>query len=224
MSRHIYTPMLARVAEKPFSGKDWIFEVKWDGFRAIAYVDKDLSLKSRNGKELKQNFPELSELQQLSSNVVVDGEIVVLKEGKPDFQSLLKRGQAVSEVEIKRQTARSPVIYVVFDILEKDGEPLTNLLLLERKKILQDSLSEGEHVVVSSFVEEKGEAYFESTLEKGLEGVMAKRKDSRYEEGMRTGSWLKIKKLRTCDCVIFGYTQGAQSRGTYFRCTATWRL
>ncbi len=216
MSRHIYTPMLARVAEKPFSGKDWIFEVKWDGFRAIAYVDKDLSLKSRNGKELKQNFPELSELQQLSSNVVVDGEIVVLKEGKPDFQSLLKRGQAVSEVEIKRQTVRSPVIYVVFDILEKDGEPLTNLLLLERKKILQDSLREGEHVVVSSFVEEKGEAYFESTLEKGLEGVMAKRKDSRYEEGMRTGSWLKIKKLRTCDCVIFGYTQGAQSRGTTF--------
>src|SRR5208282_3360983 len=216
MSRHIYTPMLARVAEKPFSGKDWIFEVKWDGFRAIAYVDKDLSLKSRNGKELKQNFPELSELQQLSSNVVVDGEIVVLKEGKPDFQSLLKRGQAVSEVEIKRQTARSPVVYVVFDILEKDGEPLTNLLLLERKKILQDSLSEGEHVVVSSFVEEKGEAYFESTLEKGLEGVMAKRRGSRYEEGMRTGSWLKIKKLRTCDCVIFGYTQGAQSRGTTF--------
>ena len=216
MSRHIYTPMLARVAEKPFSGKDWIFEVKWDGFRAIAYVDKDLSLKSRNGKELKQNFPELSELQQLSSNVVVDGEIVVLKEGKPDFQSLLKRGQAVSEVEIKRQTARLPVVYVVFDILEKDREPLTNLLLLERKKILQDSLSEGEHVVVSSFVEEKGEAYFESTLEKGLEGVMAKRKDSRYEEGLRTGSWLKIKKLRTCDCVIFGYTQGAQSRGTTF--------
>ena len=71
-------------------------------------------------------------------------------------------------------------------------------------------------MVVSSFVEEKGEAYFESTLEKGLEGVMAKRKDSRYEEGMRTGSWLKIKKLRTCDCVIFGYTQGAQSRGTTF--------
>ena len=216
MSHRIYKPMLARVAEKPFSGKDWIFEVKWDGFRAIAYVDKDLSLKSRNGKELKDNFPELSELQQLSSNVVVDGEIVVLKEGKPDFQSLLKRGQAVSEVDIKRQVARSPVIYVVFDILEKDGKPLTNLLLMERKKVLKDSLSEGEYVVVSDFVEEKGEAYFESALDKGLEGVMAKRKDSRYEEGMRTGSWLKIKKLRTCDCVIFGYTQGAQSRGNTF--------
>jgi len=216
MSRHIYRPMLARDAEKPFSGKDWIFEVKWDGFRAIAYVDEDLSLKSRNGKELKHNFPELNELLQLSRNIVVDGEIVVLKEGKPDFQSLLKRGQAVSEVDIKRQVAKSPVVYVVFDILEKGGEPLTNLLLMERKKVLKDSLREGEHVVVSDFVDEKGEAYFESALDKGLEGVMAKRKDSRYEEGLRTGSWLKIKKLRTCDCVIFGYTRGAQSRGETF--------
>jgi len=216
MSRHVYRPMLARVAEKAFSGKDWIFEIKWDGFRAIAYIDEDLSLKSRNGNELRQNFPELNELLQLSSNVVVDGEIVVLKDGQPDFQSLLKRGQAVSEVDIKRQVARSPVVYVVFDILEKDEEPLTNLLLMERKKILKDSLREGENVVVSGFVEEKGEAYFQSALDKGLEGVMAKRKDSRYEEGMRTGSWLKIKKLRTCDCVIFGYTMGARSRGETF--------
>jgi len=216
MSRHVYRPMLARVAEKAFSGNDWIFEIKWDGFRAIAYIDKELSLKSRNGKELKYNFPELSELQQLSSNVVVDGEIVVLTEGKPDFQSLLKRSQAVSEVEIKRQAMRTPVIYVVFDILERDGKPLTNLLLMERKKVLRESLGEGKNVVVSDFVEEKGEAYYESALNKGLEGVMAKRKDSRYEEGLRTGSWLKIKKLRTCDCVIFGYTRGAQSREKTF--------
>jgi len=216
MSHHVYRPMLARVAEKPFSGKDWIFEIKWDGFRAIAYVDKELSLKSRNGKELKYNFPELSELQRLSSNVVVDGEIVVLQEGKPDFQSLLKRGQAVSEVEIKRQASRAPVIYVVFDILERNGKPLTDLLLMERKKVLKESISDGENVVVSDFIEEKGEAYYQSALDKGLEGVMAKRKDSRYEEGMRTGSWLKIKKLRTCDCVIFGYTRGAQSRGKTF--------
>jgi DNA ligase D-like protein (predicted 3'-phosphoesterase) len=111
---------------------------------------------------------------------------------------------------------RTPVIYVVFDILERDGKPLTNLLLMERKKVLRESLGEGKNVVVSDFVEEKGEAYYESALDKGLEGVMAKRKDSRYEEGLRTGSWLKIKKLRTCDCVIFGYTRGAQSREKTF--------
>ena len=216
MSRHIYTPMLARVAPKPFSDKDWIFEIKWDGFRAIAYVEEPYSLKSRNGKELKHNFPELEELNRLSSNVVFDGEIVVMREGKPDFQTLLERGQAVSGGDIQRQAKRVPAIYIVFDVLEKDGKPLTKLPLMERKKILNDSLREGANVLLSDFIDEKGEAYYQLALDKGLEGVVAKKKDSHYEEGLRTGSWLKIKKLRTCDCVIFGYTKGAESREKTF--------
>ena len=216
MSRHIYRPMLARVAPKPFSDKDWIFEIKWDGFRAIAYVEEPYSLKSRNGKELKHNFPELEELNKLSGNVVVDGEIVVMREGKPDFQALLERGQAVSPNEIQRQAQRAPAIYVVFDILEKDGNPLTKLPLMERKKILKASLKEGKNVLLSDFIEEKGEVYYKLVLDKGLEGVMAKKKESYYEEGLRTGSWLKIKKLRTCDCIIFGYTKGADSREKTF--------
>jgi bifunctional non-homologous end joining protein LigD len=216
MSRHIYKPMLAQVAEKPFSDKDWVFEIKWDGFRAIAYIEEPYSLKSRNGKELKQNFPELEELTRLSSNIVVDGEIVVMKEGKPDFQTLLERGQAVSEGEIRRQVQRAPVVYVVFDILEKDGKSLIGLPLMERKNILKASLREGSSVLLSDFIEEKGESYFQLALDKGLEGVVAKKKDSLYEEGLRTGSWLKMKKLHTCDCVIFGYTQGAEARAATF--------
>jgi bifunctional non-homologous end joining protein LigD len=208
--------MLARVAPKSFSDKDWIFEIKWDGFRAIAYVEEPYSLKSRNGKELKHNFPELEELNKLSGNVVVDGEIVVMREGKPDFQALLERGQAVSPNEIQRQAQRAPAIYVVFDILEKDGNPLTKLPLMERKKILKASLKEGKNVLLSDFIEEKGEVYYKLVLDKGLEGVMAKKKESYYEEGLRTGSWLKIKKLRTCDCIIFGYTKGADSREKTF--------
>ncbi len=216
MSRHIYRPMLAKVAEEPFSGKDWIFEVKWDGFRAIAYVEEFFSIKSRNEKELKQSFPELKELSKLASNVVVDGEIIVMREGKPDFQSLLERGQAVSTGEIQRQENRAPAVYIVFDILEKNGTPLTKLPLMERKTILKDSLREGSNVLLCDFIEEKGEAYFQLALEKGLEGVVAKRKDSEYEEGLRTGSWLKIKKLKTCDCVIFGYTLGTAVRAKTF--------
>ena len=216
MSRHIYRPMLAKVAEEPFSDKDWIFEVKWDGFRAIAYVEETFSLKSRNEKELKQNFPELQELNKLASNVVVDGEIIVMREGKPDFQSLLERGQAVSTGEIQRQENRAPAVYIVFDIIEKNGKPLTKLPLMERKTILKDSLREGSNVLLCDFIEEKGEAYFQLALEKGLEGVVAKRKDSEYEEGLRTGSWLKIKKLKTCDCVIFGYTLGTAVRAKTF--------
>jgi DNA ligase D-like protein (predicted ligase)/DNA ligase D-like protein (predicted 3'-phosphoesterase) len=216
MNRRIYKPMLARVAPEPFSDKDWIFEVKWDGFRAIGYIEGLYSLRSRNQKELKNNFPEFSELTRLGTNIVVDGEIVVMREGKPDFQTLLKRGQAVSKGEIQRQTNRAPAIYVVFDILEKDGKPLTSLPLMERKKILADSLKEGTNVLLSDFIEDKGEAYFESAIEKGLEGIVAKKKDSHYEEGLRSGSWVKIKKLKTCDCVIFGYTRGSESREATF--------
>ena len=216
MTRHIYKPMLAKEAQDAFTDKDWIFEIKWDGFRAISYIDEPFSIKSRNQKELKYNFPELSELTKLASNMVVDGEIVVMSEGKPDFQALLERDHAVSSGEIQKQTNRTPATYIVFDILEKDGKSLTNLPLMERKQILKDSLKEGSHVFLSDFIEEKGEAYYKLVLEKDLEGVMAKNKESHYEEGLRTGSWLKIKKLKTCDCVIFGYTQGTQSRGKTF--------
>ncbi len=215
-SRRIYRPMLAKVAPEAFTNKDWIFEIKWDGFRAIAYIEESFSLRSRNGKELKQNFPELAELARLASSIVVDGEIIVMQEGKPDFQSLLERGQAVSAGEIQRQAKRAPAIYIAFDILEKDGQPLIKLPLIERKKILKDSLKEGSNVLLSDFIEGKGEAYYQLVLEKGLEGIMAKKKMSQYEEGLRTGSWLKIKMLKTCDCVIFGYTRGSESREATF--------
>ena len=208
--------MLALAAKKAFTDKDWIFEIKWDGFRAIAYIEEPFSLRSRNGKELKQNFPELQQITGLAKNIVVDGEIVVMQEGQVDFQALLKRGQAVSVGEIKRQSQRTPVIYIVFDILEKDGKSLDNVPLMKRKEILKDSLKEGANVLLCDYIEEKGEAYFQLTLEKGLEGVVAKRKDSCYEEGLRTGSWLKIKKLKTCDCIIFGYTMGENVRAETF--------
>ncbi len=215
-SRHIYKPMLAQPAADAFTDKNWIFEIKWDGFRAIAYVEDSFSLRSRNGKELKGNFPELTQLTRLGNNIVVDGEIVVMREGRPDFQMLLERGQAVSAGEIQRQSQRAPSVYIVFDILEKDGKSLANLPLMERKAILKDSLKEGANVLLCDYIEEKGEAYFQLTLQKGLEGVVAKRKDSHYEEGLRTGSWLKIKKLKTCDCIIFGYTRGGNVRAETF--------
>lgn len=208
--------MLAKAVSNAFTDKDWIFEIKWDGFRAIAYVEEPFSLKSRTGNELTHTFPELDEITRLGRNMVVDGEIIVMQNGKPDFQALLKRAHPDSRGQIQRSTKLPSVLYIVFDILEKDGQMLTNLPLMERKKILRRSLREGSNVVLSDFIEEKGSDYYQLTLEKGLEGIVAKRKTSFYEEGMRTGSWLKIKRLKTCDCIIFGYTQGKASRAATF--------
>ncbi len=213
---HRYKPMLAKEAKTAFTDADWIFEVKWDGFRALAYVNGEVSLRSRNNKELIDNFPELNELKQQQKGLVLDGEIIVLSKGKVDFQTLLERGKATSPTDILLKTGRSPAAYVVFDILEKDGKSLLDLPLMERKKILKESVKEDEHVLLADYVEEKGEAYYEAVLQKGLEGVMAKKKKSAYEPGLRSGNWLKIKKLKSCDCVIFGYTQGTGARKATF--------
>ncbi len=208
--------MLAKEASEAFSGKDWIFEVKWDGFRAIAYLYDDLSVRSRNDKELLENFPELAELKNQASNVVLDGEIVILERGKVDFQALLERGKATSSMEIQLKAAKQPAAYIVFDILEKDGKPLIELPLIERKKILAESVKEGNHVLLADYVEEQGETYCEAVVAQGLEGVMAKRKNSLYLTGVRSDNWLKIKKLLTADCVIFGYTNGTGTRKSTF--------
>lgn len=213
---NLYKPMLANEAESIFSSKEWIFEIKWDGIRAISYISNDLQIKSRNQKELKYNFPELRELVQLTKNTVLDGEIVLMKEGKVNFQSLLKRLQLSSTKGIEELAKETPVTYVIFDILEKDGTVLTHKPLIERKKILKEAVKEGTHVVISLFVDESGEDYYKEILKRGLEGVIAKRKLSIYEPGVRSSDWLKFKQIKSCDCIICGYTPGQGARKTTF--------
>ncbi len=132
-----YKPMLASPAEAPFSSDNWVFEVKWDGIRAISYVKEKLSIRSRNQKELIDNFPELSELNDLTRDTVLDGEIVVMKDGKPDFQTLIQRRQNTNQNDIRYMSGKFPATYIIFDILEKDGEELLDIPLMERKKILK---------------------------------------------------------------------------------------
>ena len=214
--RRIYEPMLAQSAEAPFSSRDWIFEIKWDGIRAISYINNEFSIRSRNGNELKNNFPELKELKELTSNTVLDGEIIVMNEGKVDFQTLIERAKASSSRDIEHLRQRFPATYVVFDIIEKDGEPLINYRLIERKKMLKEFIREGKYVILSMFMEGEGEDYYKVAIKSGVEGVMAKRKDSVYTPGRRSGDWLKIKRLKACDCVVFGYTRGEGIRqGTF---------
>jgi DNA ligase D-like protein (predicted ligase) len=211
-----YKPMLAKNFLKPFSHRDWLFEVKWDGFRAIAYVKKEFSLKSRNDNELKNNFPEISELKQLSKDIVVDGELIVMKHGVPDFQAMQERAKATNQRSIERLAIESPATYVIFDILEKDGQDLTSLPLIDRKQILRSAVKESKNICLVDSIDKQGEEYYKIVAANGLEGVVAKKKDSTYEQGKRSDSWLKIKQLQSCDCVIFGYTDGDGSRAATF--------
>ena len=206
-----YQPMLAATAPAPFSDDNWFFEIKWDGVRAIATVDTTVSIRSRNNKELAGHFPELSELITLAPGTVLDGEIVVMSGGKPDMQALLPRLQVRSP-----GTRVPPVTYIVFDILRLGSEDLTSLPLTERRRILRSAVREGAHVVISVPIEGKGEDYYRAAIEQGLEGVMAKRKDSPYEPGTRSGAWLKIRARKTCDCVIAGFTPGRGGRSPAF--------
>jgi len=206
-----YQPMLAGTAPAPFSDDGWLFEIKWDGVRAIATVEREVTLRSRNDTDLTGQFPELAELAALAPGTVLDGEIVVMSGGKPDMQALLSRLQGHGP-----GPGAAPVTYIVFDILCRRGEDLTRLPLAERRRILRESVREGQYVVISEPVAGQGEEYYRAAVAQGLEGIMAKRADSPYEPGVRSGAWLKVKPTKTCDCVIAGYTAGRGGRGPAF--------
>jgi DNA ligase D-like protein (predicted 3'-phosphoesterase) len=210
-----YQPMLAKTVHAPFNSDEWFFEIKWDGVRAIASVHDTVSLRSRNNHELISQFPELNELLHLAPGTVLDGEIVVMSGGKPDIQSLLPRLHQGSG-KIPPPQTRVPVTYIVFDILKKDQKPLISLPLVERREILKQAVKEGAHVILSVPVTGRGEDYYHAAVERGLEGIIAKRMNGRYEPGLRSDNWLKIKAEMSCDCVIAGYTPGQGGRSPAF--------
>jgi bifunctional non-homologous end joining protein LigD len=191
--------MLATLIEKPFDDKEWIFEIKWDGYRALAEKGQEVHLVSRNQKLFKQ-FPGINEeLKKIPGKWVLDGEVVILdKKGRSDFQ-LLQNYQ--------RKKVRHPVYYV-FDILSHQGKDLRHLTLVERRKILRELLQKArlKSVKFSKHIEGKGKAFFQMAKKKGLEGIMAKKKDSLYRSS-RTRDWLKIKTAMRQEVVIGGFTQ-----------------
>lgn len=190
--------MLATATDKPFDSEDWIFEIKWDGYRAIAEIDKiSVKLYSRNGLSFEHTYPGIFHaLSQLKINAVLDGEIIALnKNGMPDFQAL----QYYS-------TEEAPLVYQVFDLIALNGKKLTGQPLLERKELLRNMLSENDIIRYSDHVQTHGKAFFEVAKEKGLEGIMAKRVLSIYTEGKRSKDWLKVKNHFIEEAVIAGYT------------------
>jgi DNA ligase D-like protein (predicted ligase) len=210
-------PMLA-VPGKIFSNRDWIFEPKIDGTRCIAHVSNGtVELQNRRLTSIGSRYPEITEaLGKTAGNCILDGEMTVFSKGVPNFASLAVRDQQVNSIRIDYLSKTMPASYVVFDILYKDGESLMNLPLIERKSILQQELQESDSVTIIGYLQEKGEAYLKAALEKGLEGVMAKRQASPYLPGIRSRDWIKIKKQLTLDLVVGGYIPGNGPREQFF--------
>jgi len=173
---------------------------------------------NRRGIWFHDRYPELRDIWKnvKAKRVVLDGELVVFKEGKPDFYALAEREHVEEKMRIELLSKIMPATLIVFDILHKDGEDLINLPLIERKKILEEVVKENERVIISTYVIGKGKKFFEEVKKRGLEGVMAKKLDSTYQLGKRSKDWLKIKYLKTLDCIICGFTEGTGWREEYF--------
>ena len=210
--------MLATSIAEPFDGADWLFEIKWDGYRAIAFIENGrVRLVSRNQNELTHRYPELKDLPKFvkAKNAILDGEVVALDEqGRPSFSLMQQRTGFRPGGRRGLSNAEVTVLYYAFDLLYLDGYDWRRVPLEERKKKLESVLLTGDSLRYSDHYERQGKALFEIAKQKGLEGILAKKRDSVYQE-RRSSEWLKIKIRHQLECVIGGYTTPEGSR-THF--------
>lgn len=205
---HFITPMMAQLHTQPFDDPNWIFEIKWDGYRAVAEIKgKEIRFYSRNGLSFAKLYPAIvEELKKIKDDVVLDGEVVVMdKNNRPSFQKLQQYGDNRS----------LPLLYYVFDCIRYKGKDLTDLPLLERKKIAAKVIPESDIVKYADHIEESGKSFFENVVKMDIEGMIAKRADSLYMPGKRSGDWLKIKHHNTQEAIIAGYTAPRGSRNHF---------
>lgn len=198
-------PMLATLVDEPFDNEDWLYEVKWDGYRAVAFMNKGkVEIKSRNDKSFNEKFyPIYEQLKQLKLNAVLDGEIVVVGEnGQANF----------GQLQNWRSEADGELLYYVFDVLWYNGLDLKSLPLTDRRAILQSLLPKNETILLSNTFNTSGISFLAAAKKMGLEGIMAKRKDSLYHTANRTKDWLKIKANKRQEVVIGGYTRNDDTK------------
>jgi bifunctional non-homologous end joining protein LigD len=207
-------PMLATAVEDAFDNPDWLFEIKWDGYRAVAFIEEgNARLVSRNQNELTQ-FPELRDLPKsiTAQRAIIDGEIVALDEqGRPSFSLMQQRTGFQPGKPRSPGREGVPVVYYAFDLIYLDGYDLHRVGLEKRKELLQSVLKSGHVVRFSDHYLEKGRELFQVAGKSGLEGILAKKRTSFYHED-RSPDWLKIKITKRQECVIGGYTDPEGSR------------
>lgn len=212
-------PMLAEIGSKLPSGDDYLYEIKWDGIRALVALEDDkVTIKTRNQNDVTAQFPELQIAAQAfrATNGLFDVEIVCLDAaGKPVFKKVINRLMASGETNIQKLSRQTPVNCYVFDCLYLDGRPLVSDPLMKRKEFVRDTIKAETPYRVSEYVDD-GHSLYDAAKEHGLEGIMAKRRDGRYLPGRRSDLWLKIKLRQSAEVYVIGYTEGKGNRGSLF--------
>ncbi|WP_281550155.1 DNA ligase [Murimonas intestini] len=201
-------PMLIGKEGPPFDSEDYIYELKWDGERCLSFIDPDGELDLRNKRNVKMlpKVPELNNIfKQAKAECILDGELMVLKDGKPDFFEIQRRSLTTNRFKIDLAANKYPATFIAFDILFYKGKDLTTLPLLKRKEYLNKAICESDRMAISCFIENAGIDFFELAEQQELEGIVAKRKDSLYVQGKRTKNWIKIKRMKDEDFIICGY-------------------
>jgi len=207
-------PMLCATG-KPFDSAEFIYEVKWDGYRCLAFLDRGTRLQSRNLKDMTGLFPELSGLQAYFNGLpaVLDGEIVVFGEdGNPSFSGLQSRGRLKQAGRIKQAAQNNPALYLAFDLLYFKGRSLCPEPLSRRRQLLEENLQQTGPLLLSQMVEELGTAFYQACVARGLEGAVAKRKDSPYLPGKRSPYWQKFRHTFEDEFLVLGYEPGTGGR------------
>jgi bifunctional non-homologous end joining protein LigD len=214
-------PMLAALGTLPANDSRWAYEFKWDGIRAVTYIDGGrVRALTRNGNDVSEVYPELRGLglQLGATSVVLDGELVAMDdEGRPSFAKLQNRMQVRGAAQVRRAAAATPVNYLIFDVLYLDGRLLVNQTYDERRSLLESLAIKGsDWVVTNSFTDVPGDKVLDVARSGGLEGLVAKLRTSRYQPGRRSDAWIKVKLTRTQDVVIGGWAPGKGSRQMTF--------
>ena len=201
------SPMLIAQMQEPFNDDSWIYELKLDGCRCIGYFDQNSTcLRNKRNMELLPRFPELKDLHRnVSERTVLDGELVVLRDGVPDFFELQRRTLLTERFKIELAAKKHPASFVAYDCLYKDRHSIMDRSLIERKKVLQSSVCENGLIAISRYIPTDGIGLFHAADEKELEGVVAKRAASLYYPGRRTKDWIKFKRMADEEFVVCGY-------------------